>query len=143
MKKFRTLAGLAALIMTLSFAFALPVSFCAMAAEADDEPAIVAADRDYDTEYGNKDEDYSIVETAKSSKSSSGSHSIVKAILVAFGVSTVGTIIWVIVIVNGYKNNGKTEPYPYNKKAPLELTEASEELINTEVTKRKIERNNN
>lgn len=62
-------------------------------------------------------------------------------IIVAVVVSVLVTGITVIVIWSRYKTNGMTEPYPYNQKAPLRLTEADDILIDTRVTKTRINKN--
>lgn len=65
-----------------------------------------------------------------------------KIIAISAGVSIVVTGIVVFMIFNSYKNNGKTEPYPYNQKAPLQLTESNDILVDTRITKIKIEKDN-
>jgi len=59
----------------------------------------------------------------------------------AFLISTIGTIVIVMWIYSGYKYNGKTEPYPYNRKAPLELTDSEDVLIDRQIKRERIERN--
>ncbi len=65
---------------------------------------------------------------------------LLKIILISVGISAVVSVVSVIVIRSGYKSNGKSEPYPYDKKAPLNLTLKEDTLIDTQVTKTKIER---
>ncbi len=67
----------------------------------------------------------------------------VKVILVALGVSAVITGVVVYIIYRGYKYNGMTEPYEYKNKAPLELREREDQLVDVHVTSRKINRDNN
>ncbi len=81
--------------------------------------------------------------TDKSGKKKDKSVSWVKIILISFGISAVVTGITVYFIYNGYKHNGKTEPYEYTKKAPLDLTDSQDELVDVRVTSVHIERNNN
>ena len=59
----------------------------------------------------------------------------------AFLISTIGTIVIVIWIYSGYKFNGQTEPYPYSRKAPLELTGSEDVLIDRQIRRERIERN--
>ncbi len=65
---------------------------------------------------------------------------LLKIILISVGISAVISVVSVIVIRSGYKSNGKSEPYPYDKKAPLNLTLKEDTLIDTQVTKTKIEK---
>lgn len=58
----------------------------------------------------------------------------------AFLISTIGTIVTVAMIYRGYKYNGRTEPYPYSRKAPLELTDSEDILIDTQIRRERIER---
>lgn len=64
-----------------------------------------------------------------------------KVIIVAIAVSALVTGITVFIICHSYKTNGMTEPYPYNQKAPLQLTEADDMLVDTKVTKVRINKN--
>lgn len=59
----------------------------------------------------------------------------------AFLISTIGTIVIVALIYRGYKYNGRTEPYPYSRKAPLELTDSEDVLIDRQIRRERIERN--
>ncbi len=59
----------------------------------------------------------------------------------AFLISTIGTIVIVMWIYSGYKFNGRTEPYPYNRKAPLELIDGEDILIDRQIRRERIERN--
>ena len=45
-------------------------------------------------------------------------------------------------IYRGYKYNGQTEPYEFKDKAPLELREKEDVLIDVRVTTEHIERDN-
>lgn len=75
-------------------------------------------------------------QTAKKSKNKSRDWA--KIILISVGVSAVITLIWVLSIYHSYKTNGRTEPYPYNQKAPLELKLSEDILIDTNVERKKI-----
>ncbi len=77
------------------------------------------------------------------SSSKSDSRDPFKIVVYSIGISAVvtGFVVWKI--YSGYKYNGQTEPYRYTKNAPLTLTRTDDRLINREVNKRKIERNNN
>lgn len=66
-----------------------------------------------------------------------------KIIAYSLGISIVVTGFTVVKIYRSYKYNGQTEPYQYTKNAPLSLTRTNDELIDREVNRRKIERNNN
>lgn len=58
----------------------------------------------------------------------------------AFLISAVITGLAVGGIYRGYKYNGRTEPYPYNRKAPLELTGKEDVMIDRQIRREKIER---
>ncbi len=83
--------------------------------------------------------------TAKKSKSQKEKKEpdLMKTVLISMGISAAITLIVVFAIYYGYKSNGKTEPYPYNKKAPLDLSVSEDIHVDTDVTRRKIEKNNN
>jgi len=66
-----------------------------------------------------------------------------KIIAVSIIVSAIATLITVFMIFNGYKHNGKSEPYPYDKKAPLELTDSEDILVDTDIRRERRERNDN
>ena len=55
-------------------------------------------------------------------------------------VSIVGSVIAVLVVWGRYKFNGRTEPYPYTRKAPLELTDREDVLVDRYVKTERIER---
>lgn len=67
----------------------------------------------------------------------------VTTILISLGAGLAVSGIAVFFVASGYKNNGKSEPYPYNKKAPLDLRVRTDNLIDTKIEKKKIEKNNN
>ena len=67
----------------------------------------------------------------------------VTTILISLGAGLAVSGIAVVIAASGYKNNGKSEPYPYNKKAPLDLRVRTDNLIDTKIEKKKIEKNNN
>lgn len=67
----------------------------------------------------------------------------VTTILISLGAGLAVSGIAVFIAASGYKNNGKSEPYPYNKKAPLDLRVRTDNLIDTKIEKKKIEKNNN
>ncbi len=98
----------------------------------DGSPEIIDVDYDYHFDY----DEYEVTE--KSSKKKDW----VKIILVALGVSIVVTGVTVYMIYRSYKYNGMTEPYEYKDKAPLELTEKEDQLVDVHVTKRHINKEN-
>ncbi len=55
-------------------------------------------------------------------------------------ISIVVTGAVVVMIYHGYKHNGKTEPYPYDSKAPLELTDTEDILVDTDIQRERIQR---
>lgn len=55
-------------------------------------------------------------------------------------IPAVAALVFVIGTISSYKHNGKTEPYPYNNKAPLELTEADDILVDTDIRRVRIQR---
>lgn len=99
-------------------------------------PEIMDVDYDYDYDYNFGYDEYEVTE--KSSKKKDW----VKIILVALGVSIVVTGVTVYMIYRSYKYNGMTEPYEYKDKAPLELTEKEDQLVDVHVTKRHINKEN-
>ena len=96
--------------------------------------SVCALDYDHDYDY---DSGYHYADTTTAKKKSPD---WLKIILISLGISLVVTGITVFFIYNGYKNNGKTEPYEYTKKAPLELTDKADELVDVRVTTRTIHR---
>lgn len=56
-----------------------------------------------------------------------------------FGVVCGG--ISVVIVYLRYKNNGKSEPYPYNNKATLNLSQSDDLLVDTRVTHVKVHKN--
>lgn len=70
----------------------------------------------------------------------SGSVDMGRAIGTSLVVSIVGSIVAVLVVFGRYKFNGRTEPYPYNRKAPLELTDSEDVLVDQYVKTERIER---
>ena len=89
------------------------------------------------------------VETVSSSSSSSSSSStketknVGKTIAISLGISLVATGVTVFFIAHSYKTNGQSEPYTYKKQAPLTLSQSQDIHIDTRITRRKIERNDN
>ena len=55
-------------------------------------------------------------------------------------VSVIGSVVVVAFVFGRYKFHGRTEPYPYNRKAPLELTGSEDILIDTQIRRERIER---
>jgi len=55
-------------------------------------------------------------------------------------VSVIGSVVVVAFVFSRYKFHGRTEPYPYNRKAPLELTGSEDILIDTQIRRERIER---
>ncbi len=106
------------------------------AAEAN-EYEITPVDYTYDHYEVNVDSNGNV--TAKEKKSKNW----VEIILVALGISVVVTGITVYVIYRGYKYNGMTEPYEFKNKAPLDLREKEDQLIDVHVTSVHINRDNN
>lgn len=92
---------------------------------------------------GGDRDDYDIAMLDTGSSSKKEEHNWVKIILIALAVSVIGTGLIVYFIYRGYKYNGMTEPYEFKNKAPLELKDREDALIDVHVTTRRIERNNN
>ena len=55
-------------------------------------------------------------------------------------VSVIGSVVVVAFVFGRYKFHGRTEPYQYNRKAPLELTGSEDILIDTQIKRERIER---
>lgn len=98
--------------------------------------SLYAAADDYTVMLTDTDDDI-IAEAPKKSKN------WVKIILIALAVSLVITGITVYMIFRRYKYNGQTEPYEFKEKAPLELKEKEDVLIDVRVTSVHINRDNN
>ena len=98
--------------------------------------SLYAAADDYTVMLTDTDDDI-IAEAPKKSKN------WVKIILIALAVSLVITGITVYMIFRRYKYNGQTEPYEFKEKAPLELKEKEDVLIDVQVTSVHINRDNN
>ena len=119
------------LLAMLSVLMMFSVTAYAVGEETADPVPTAAAEEQITDEY----------DALASSKSSSKDP--FKIIVYSFGISIVVTGITVVGIYRSYKYNGQTEPYQYTKNAPLSLTRTDDELIDRQVNKRKIERNNN
>lgn len=111
------------------------------ASEVNDYAVVYGYD-DYDGNYDYNYNNDNAPATGKS-KSEPEKKNWLQIILIALGVSIVGTGLTVYFIYRGYKYNGMTEPYEYKDKAPLELSDREDVLIDVQVTTRHIERNNN
>lgn len=94
-------------------------------------------------EYAAVNEDNAVVENMSKDSDKKDKPNMGKVIGIAAGISVVVTGIVVFCIYSSYKTNGMTEPYQYNNKAPLKLTNSRDILVDTKITKRKIEKNNN
>ncbi len=110
-------------------------------------PALTTADitlsQDTDTTVGSlSGEDGYTIELTDTSSGSKKSVNWLKIILISVGISLVITIIVVLVIYNGYKSNGQTEPYEFKNKAPLDLKETEDILVDVSVTSVHINRDN-
>ena len=92
---------------------------------------------------GGEQDDYDIVTLDTGSSSDKQEKNWGKIILIAVIISIIGTGLIVYFIYRGYKYNGMTEPYEFKNKAPLELKDREDALIDVHVTTRRIERNNN
>ncbi|MGN0538187.1 MAG: hypothetical protein ACI4M3_09455 [Acutalibacteraceae bacterium] len=101
----------------------------AVAAESQ-RPTVQAVDYDDDYDYY-YDDDYS--DSTHNEPKNMGKIILFSAIfaVVCGGVS-------VVAVYLRYKNNGKSEPYPYNNKSTLSLSESSDLLVDTRVTSVKI-----
>ena len=70
----------------------------------------------------------------------SGSVNMGRTIGTSLVVSIIGSVVAVLVVFGRYKFNGRTEPYPYNRKAPLVLTESEDVLVEQYIKTERIER---
>lgn len=124
-------AVLYVMLMILSFCCFAP-AVCAAGDDAADEPQITTAAASADQS------ELELTEVSRKRNSGGG-----RFIVFGFIAAPLAAGVFALITINGYKNNGKTEPYPFTSKAPLELTEKNDFLINTEVTKRKLNNNSN
>lgn len=146
MRKMKALVGVLVLAIMMMCISCLALTVNAAGDTEDNSPQAVTADirhGDADTAEADYEGDNTPEVVRTSSSSSSGGKSIVKGIIAGFLVAVIGTGFFLFTTINGYKNNGKTEPYPFTSKAPLDLKVKEDILINTEVTKRKIESSSN
>ena len=128
MKKSKMIPKFAAVIMA---ALCLMLCSFAVSAAADAEPA-------GETAAVSEGADYTALSPSKKS-----SKNPVKIVVISLAISVLATGITVFLIYNSYKNNGKTEPYPYNQKAPLDLKLVEDIHVDTQIRRTRIERNNN
>ena len=70
----------------------------------------------------------------------SGSVNMGRTIGTSLVVSIIGSVVAVLVVFGRYKFNGRTEPYPYTRKAPLELTDSEDVLVDQYIKTERIER---
>jgi len=124
MKKFMTL-----FFVTVMTAAVLIFGACAVSAAQPDDTSPSIQQTAYDDDYYY--DDYAQARPVNWFKVVGG----------AFLVSTIGTIVIVAIIYGGYKFNGRTEPYPYTRKAPLELTGTEDILVDTQIRRERIDRN--
>lgn len=112
-----------------------------------EEPAAQVMTADYqedyqitpvDQEYIGYDDEYEYYQDENGEVTKKEKKNWVKIILIALGISLVITGIIIYAIYRSYKYNGMTEPYEYKNKAPLELTEREDQLIDVRVTSRHI-----
>lgn len=74
-------------------------------------------------------------------KSSSSDEKItVGGVLSSFGIGLLIAVIVCVAIFVSYKKHGATEPYRYNEKTNLALSESSDILVDTKINKRKIDK---
>lgn len=149
LKRTAALCGAAALVavggLTVSAAAAeevpVPLTAAVQTVASPDETAIVTVP----VTEGDTDA-YDIVmldtQSTKSSSSKQKSPNWVKIILISLGISLAVTGVAVWLIYRSYKYNGMTEPYEFKNKAPLDLKEREDALIDVHVTSVHINRNN-
>lgn len=100
--------------------------------EEDNVYSAALTDHDYDS-------GYEIALTANSNSENKDTDWL-KIILISLGISILVTGITVYFIYKGYKYNGMTEPYEFKDKAPLDLTDSEDVLIDVHVTSVHINR---
>ena len=88
----------------------------------------------YDDDYYN--DDYYDNNTSSYRKETNWFRAIGTSLL----VSVIGSAVAVGIVFSRYKFNGRTEPYPYNRKADLELSASEDVLIHTDIKRERIER---
>ncbi len=134
MKKKILISRAAVLIMTVFSIFVF--SFSAFAI-SDEDIVINTTAYEIENADNNLQNGYS-VKNISNDHFEDDSPDMVKVIIIAVVIGAVVTGLTVFIIYHGYKANGMTEPYPYNDKAPLELTEANDILVDTIVKKERI-----
>lgn len=72
--------------------------------------------------------------------SSSDDKITVGDVLSSFGIGLLIAVIVCVCIFVSYKKHGKTEPYRYNEKTNLALSESSDILVDTKIEKRKLDK---
>ena len=103
--------------------------------EYDDNNTSVVQTAAYDDEYYDDyyDDDYYDNNTSSYHRGTDWFRTIGTSLL----VSVIGSAVAVGIVFSRYKFNGKTEPYPYNKKAPLTLSKSEDVHIDTRLEKHK------
>lgn len=122
MKKLRKLSVLWVLTLVI-----LTMAGASLTAYADDTPS----------------ESSAVTSSQTAEKKPKKERNLGKGIAIGLGVGVVGTGISVFLVWRSYKTNGQSEPYLYTKKAPLDLSESRDTLIDTIIDKTKIEKQNN
>ena len=138
-KSKKLLFSISAIMLLMAVLVFGSMTVCAKFEECDTNTAVVqttAYDSNYDDDYY---DDYYDNNTREYRRGTDWFRTIGTSLL----VSVIGSAVAVGIVLSRYKFNGRTEPYPYNKKAALELSASASQdvLIHTDIKRERIERN--
>ena len=134
-KSKKLLFSISAIMLLMAVLVFGSMTVCAEFEECDTNTAVVQTTA-YDSNY---DDDYYDNNTREYRRGTDWFRTIGTSLL----VSVIGSAVAVGIVLSRYKFNGRTEPYPYNKKAALELSASASQdvLIHTDIKRERIERN--
>ena len=138
-KSKKLLFSISAIMLLMAVLVFGSMTVCAEFEECDTNTAVVqttAYDSNYDDDYY---DDYYDNNTREYRRGTDWFRTIGTSLL----VSVIGSAVAVGIVLSRYKFNGRTEPYPYNRKAALELSASASQdvLIHTDIKRERIERN--
>ena len=131
-KSKKLLFSISAIMLLMAVLVFGSMTVCAEFEECDTNTAAVQTTA-YDSNY---DDDYYDNNTREYRRETDWFRTIGTSLL----VSVIGSAVAVGIVFSRYKFNGRTEPYPYNKKAALELSASEDVLIHTDIKRERIQR---